>query len=350
MPGFNDKLSDKRSKHMKPTRLDTVDRRFSVAPMMDFTDRYCRYFHRLLSRHTLLYTEMITTGAILHGDSHQHLKINTCEHPIALQLGGSNPVELALSCKQAARYHYDEINLNCGCPSDRVQSGQFGATLMKTPKLVAECFKSMQDAVEIPVTIKHRIGVDDMESYPFLQDFVGSVANVGCKTFIVHARKAWLKGLSPKQNREIPPLDYETVYQLKRDFPDLEIILNGGITTLDEAEAHMQYLDGVMVGREAYHNPYILSEVDRRFYHDNTLPPTRTQVLEQFTEFMASHLENSELNPKLRLNHMTRHILGLYQGMPGARKFRRFISENAHKPGADIDVIYDALSAMNLPC
>ena len=332
---------------MKSSYFKTVDRRFSVAPMMDWTDRYCRYFHRLLSRHTLLYTEMITTGAIIHGDRDRYLKINTSEHPIALQLGGANPAELAQSCQHAAKHHYDEINLNCGCPSDRVQNGQFGAILMRKPQLVAECFKAMHQASNIPVTIKHRLGVDELESYQFLQDFIGTIANAGCKTFIIHARKAWLQGLSPKQNREIPPLDYERVYQLKRDFPELEIILNGGITSLDEAESHLQYLDGVMMGREAYHNPYLLAEVDHRLFHDNSPPPSRTEVLEYFIEFVDQALNHPDAHPKLRLSHMTRHILGLYQGVPGARKFRRYISEHAHKPGATADVIYHALAAMN---
>ena len=328
-----------------PSNVGTSSlRRFSIAPMMDYTDRYCRYFHRLLSRRALLYTEMITSGALIHGDRDYHLKLDPSEHPVALQLGGSDPAELAESCRYADAYGYDEINLNCGCPSDRVQSGQFGAILMKTPKLVAECYTAMQNVTETPVTIKHRIGVDDFESQAFLTDFVGTVAEAGCKTFIVHARKAWLQGLSPKQNREIPPLEYERVYQLKAEFPELEIIINGGITTLAECDAHLQHVDGVMVGREAYHNPYLMAEVDQRFYGAAEKPCSRVEVLEQFAGFMDKQLETAK-HP-LRLNHMTRHILGLYHGVPGARKFRRYISENAHKPGAGSEVIYQALKAM----
>jgi tRNA-dihydrouridine synthase A len=309
--------------------------------MMDWTDRYCRYFHRLLSRNTLLYTEMVTTGALIYGDVEHHLQFHSIEHPIALQLGGSDPKALARSVQIANPYHYDEVNLNCGCPSDRVQSGKFGAVLMKDPKLVAQCFESMQEVTETPVTIKHRIGVDDQEGYQPLCDFVGTIANAGCKTFIVHARKAWLQGLSPKQNREVPPLEYEHVFQLKRDFPHLEIIINGGISTLEQTQELLASVDGVMMGREAYHNPYILAEVDQKIYNDKQPIPSRVQVLEKF-----SRIIEKELSKGIKLSHMTRHILGLYQGVPGARKFRRYISENAHRRDAGIDVLYQALNSM----
>jgi len=324
----------------KPSQTP-VNRRFSVAPMMDWTDRYCRYFHRLLSRNTLLYTEMVTTGALIYGDVERHLQYHGIEHPIALQLGGSDPKELAQSVTIANTYQYDEINLNCGCPSDRVQSGKFGAVLMKDPKLVAQCFESMQAVTETPVTIKHRIGVDDQDGYQPLCDFVGTVANAGCKTFIVHARKAWLQGLSPKQNREVPPLEYEHVFQLKRDFPELEIIINGGISTLEQTQELLVSVDGVMMGREAYQNPYILAEVDQKIYHDKQPIPSRVPGTQKFSKIIEK-----ELSKGIKLSHMTRHILGLYQGVPGARKFRRYISENAHRRDAGIDVLYQALNSM----
>ncbi len=324
------------------TQNTHIDRRFSVAPMMEYTDRFCRYFHRLLSRKTLLYTEMVTSAAIIHGDAHRHLQFAPEEHPIALQLGGSDPTELAAATRLATRYQYDEINLNCGCPSDRVQSGMFGAVLMKNAQHVADSFRAMQDVTDIPVTIKHRIGVDELDSYSFLCDFVGTVADAGCHTFIVHARKAWLNGLSPKQNREIPPLNYQSVYRLKMDFPDLELILNGGVTTLEQTLEHLQHIDGVMMGREAYHNPYILAEVDQQLYNCQTPAPSRDDVLAQFTRFAEG-----ELAKGIRLGHMTRHILGLYQGVPGARKFRRYISENAHTPNAGTEVLQQALNALN---
>jgi len=319
-----------------------ISRRFSVAPMMDWTDRFCRHFHRLLSKETLLYTEMVTTGALIHGDSHRHLYYDESQHPIALQLGGSDPKDLATSARLASSYSYDEINLNCGCPSDRVQSGKFGAILMTDAKLVADCFSAMQETTDTPVTIKQRIGIDDQDSYQFLCDFTGTVANAGCQTFIVHARKAWLNGLSPKQNREIPPLDYERVYQLKRDFPELEIIINGGIKTLDDTMSHLDHVDGVMIGREAYHNPYLLADVDRTLYHSEKTPPSRLQVLEQFSEFVGNEIDSG-----IKLSHMTRHILGLYQGVPGARKFRRYISEHAHLPDAGTGVLHRALGCMS---
>lgn len=317
------------------------NRRVSVAPMMEWTDRFCRYFLRLISHHTLLYTEMVNSGTIKYGDRDYHLGFDEAEHPLALQLGGSDPMELALAANAATEYGYDEINLNCGCPSDRVQKGRFGACLMAEPDLVAECVRAMGDVTPLPVTVKSRIGIDDLDSYQHLLDFVGPVADAGCKTFIIHARKAWLQGLSPKQNREIPPLDYQRVYQLKKDFPNLEVIINGGIKTLDEVEEHLLHVDGVMIGREAYHNPYFLAEVDKRFYGDSHRVPSRVEVFERFIDFAAQHVENG-----LKLSHMTRHIMGLFHGMPGGRKFRRHLSENAHIKGAGKEVLFGALEAM----
>lgn len=284
---------------------------------------------------------MVNSGAILNGDERHHLLFHPLEHPIALQLGGSDPALLAASAKVAARYGYDEINLNCGCPSNRVQKGRFGACLMAEPELVAKCVEAMRTVIDIPVTVKSRIGIDDMDSYQHLLDFVGPVAEAGCQTFIVHARKAWLQGLSPKQNREIPELDYKRVYRLKRDLPRLEVIINGGITSLDDIDRHLKHVDGVMVGREAYHNPWLLAEVDRRVYGDPQPTPSRLEIYAQFVEFI-----NEQLNQGVKLNHMTRHILGLFQGLPGARKFRRYLSENAHKADAGIEVLWQALETM----
>jgi tRNA-dihydrouridine synthase A len=302
--------------------------------MMDWTDRHCRYFHRLISQHALLYTEMVTTGALIHGDSHRFLQFNAEEHPLALQLGGSNPQDLATCAKMAEDYGYDEVNLNVGCPSERVQNGRFGACLMLEPELVAECVVTMQQAVAIPVTVKSRIGVDDKDSYEALVNFVATIAQAGCSTFIVHARKAWLSGLSPKQNREVPPLRYDTVYQLKTDFPHLEIILNGGISTLEQADEVLQYVDGVMVGREAYHNPYMLAEVDNRFYGVQREVLLREDILESLIPYVQQQLQAG-----VRLNSVARHILGLFHGMPGGRLWRRQISENACKPLADETVL-----------
>ena len=315
-----------------------INRRFCVAPMMDFTDRYCRLFHRTLTTNAVLYTEMITTGAIIYGDTRRHLHYDESEHPIALQLGGSDPKDLSKSAKYADEYRYDEINLNCGCPSDRVQSGNFGAKLMNDAPLVAKCFRAMKETTDIPITIKHRIGVDNNESYQFLSDFVGTLSNAGCETFIIHARKALLKGLSPKENREIPPLKYNHVYQLKRDFPDLEIILNGGIKSLDQSLDILKYVDGVMLGREAYQNPYLLADVDRRIYKSEEPRVSRAEVINSFVAILED-----ELSSGTKLNHMTRHLLGLYKGMPGGRKFRQHISENAHKKNAGISILTEAL-------
>ncbi|MCG7908941.1 MAG: tRNA dihydrouridine(20/20a) synthase DusA, partial [Candidatus Thiodiazotropha taylori] len=314
------------AKHDRETRLN---RRLSVAPMLDWTDRYCRYFLRLISSHVLLYTEMVTTGAILHGNRARFLDFDPSEHPVALQLGGSEPEALGQCAKLGEAWGYDEINLNVGCPSDRVQSGRFGACLMLTPELVADCIKAMRDQVTIDVTVKHRIGVDDQDSYQALCDFVGKVSEAGCETFIVHARKAWLQGLSPKENREIPPLHYETVHQLKRDYPDLQIIINGGITTLEQVEENLKQVDGVMIGREAYNNPWILSQADSLIYASEGSPASRHQIIEAMIPYI-----DQELSAGTPINRITRHILGLFQGLPGAKKWRRMLSEEAHKAGA----------------
>ncbi|MCG8054042.1 MAG: tRNA dihydrouridine(20/20a) synthase DusA [Candidatus Thiodiazotropha endolucinida] len=322
------------AKHDRETRLN---RRLSVAPMLDWTDRYCRYFLRLISSHVLLYTEMVTTGAILHGNRARFLDFDPSEHPVALQLGGSEPEALAQCAKLGETWGYDEINLNVGCPSDRVQSGRFGACLMLTPELVADCVKAMRDQVTIDVTVKHRIGVDDQDSYQALCDFVGKVSEAGCETFIVHARKAWLQGLSPKENREIPPLHYETVHQLKRDYPDLQIIINGGITTLEQVEENLKQVDGVMIGREAYNNPWILSQADSLIYASEGSPASRHQIIEAMIPYI-----DQELSAGTPINRITRHILGLFQGLPGAKKWRRMLSEEAHKAGADSSLILRA--------
>jgi tRNA-dihydrouridine synthase A len=305
--------------------------------MMDWSDHNCRYFWRLLTRQALLYTEMVTTGALIHGDRERFLQFNPAEHPVALQLGGSNPQDLARCARWAQDWGYDEVNLNCGCPSDRVQSGMFGACLMAKPELVAECVKAMVDACGIPVTVKHRIGIDHMESYEEMLGFIEPVAEAGCSVFIVHARKAWLQGLSPKENREIPPLHYDWVYQLKKDLPQLTIVLNGGIQTLQECERHLQHVDGIMLGREAYQNPWILADVDERLYGTDNPASSREDVIDALLPYTAQKLDNGT-----QLNHITRHILGLYQGVPGARKFRRHLSENAYKKGAGLDVLTDA--------
>jgi tRNA-dihydrouridine synthase A len=312
--------------------------------MLDWTDRHCRYFLRLISRHTLLYTEMVTTGAVLHGDRSRFLDFDPSEHPVALQLGGSDPKALAECAKFAETWGYDEINLNVGCPSDRVQSGRFGACLMLTPDLVAECVKAMRDPVSIDITVKHRIGVDDQDSYQALCDFVGKVAEAGCETFIVHARKAWLKGLSPKQNREIPPLSYETVYQLKQHFPELEIVINGGITSLEQAQQCLNHVDGVMIGREAYQNPWMLAQADRQIFARETAVVSRHQVLEALIPYVDK--ERSSGTP---INRITRHILGLFQGQPGAKKWRRMLSEESYKPGIDSRLIRLAAAQVSEP-
>ncbi|MCB5361970.1 tRNA dihydrouridine(20/20a) synthase DusA [Vibrio sp. 14N.309.X.WAT.E.F5] len=313
--------------------------RLSVAPMLDWTDRHCRYFHRLLSQQTLLYTEMVTTGAILHGKG-DFLEYNEQEHPLALQLGGSNPVDLAACAKLAGERGYDEVNLNVGCPSDRVQNGRFGACLMAEPELVADCVSAMKEVTDIPITVKTRIGIDDQDSYEFLTKFVSTVSEKGgCEQFTIHARKAWLSGLSPKENREIPPLDYDRAYQIKKDFSDLVIAVNGGITTLEQTKEHLQHLDGVMIGREAYHSPFILAEVDQQIFGLDTPIKKRSQVVEEMYPYIERELSNGA-----SLGHISRHMLGLFQSMPGARQWRRYISENAHKKGAGIEVVQTALA------
>jgi tRNA-dihydrouridine synthase A len=356
--------------------------RLSVAPMMDWTDRHCRFFHRLLTQRTRLYTEMVTTGALIHGDVKRHLQFNEQENPLALQLGGSEPADLAQCAKLGEQWGYDEINLNCGCPSERVQRGSFGACLMNEPQLVRDCVKAMVDAVSVPVTVKHRIGIDKAESYDFVRDFVGTVAEGGCSVFIVHARNAWLKGLSPKENREIPPLRYEIVHQLKRDFPQLTIVLNGGVTTTAQVHEQLQHIDGVMVGREAYHHPWWMSEWDSEFFaltsikREGTLTPSplagenmlapsplagegrgegavresqttsvalqpnpspqpspaRGEGVNQLTresieQALIPYLQN-QVNKGLHLHTMTRHLMGLWNGEPGGRKWRQVLSDN----------------------
>lgn len=303
--------------------------------MLDWTDRHCRYFLRLISRHALLYTEMVTTGAILHGDRDRLLGFDPLEHPVAVQFGGSDPADLAGCARIAEGYGYDEINLNVGCPSDRVQRGRFGACLMAEPDLVAECVAAMRAAVAVPVTVKCRIGVDDRDSYEELAHFVQTVAAAGCRVFIIHARKAWLSGLSPKENREIPPLRYDVAAAIKRDFPGLDIVLNGGIVDLDQAEQHLaDGFDGVMMGRAAYHNPYTLAEADQRLFRDAHPIPSRQEILEQFLPYVATELARGT-----RLHTITRHILGLFHGMPGGRVWRRYIGENANRPGAGLEVL-----------
>ncbi|MDB5770647.1 MAG: dusA, partial [Burkholderia sp.] len=322
-------------------------RRISVAPMMDWTDRHCRTFHRQITSHTWLYTEMVTTGALLYGDVARHLDFNSEEHPVALQLGGSEPCDLAKSARLGEQWGYDEINLNCGCPSERVQKGAFGACLMAEPALVADCVKAMRDAVSIDVTVKHRIGIDQTESYDFVRDFVGTVADAGSKTFIVHARNAILKGLSPKENREIPPLKPEFAYQLKRDFPQLEIIINGGIKTLEEIDAHLQHIDGVMLGREAYHNPYLMASFDARYYNDDTPVKSRAEILHAMQPYIREQLErHGKAGSGLRLNSITRHMLGLMAGMPGARAFRQTLSDSKKLSSGDPALLLEALAKM----
>jgi tRNA-dihydrouridine synthase A len=333
-------------KFAKPTALPS--RRLSVAPMMDWTDRHCRAFHRQITRHTWLYTEMVTTGALMYGDVERHLNFNEEEHPVALQLGGSEPGDLAKSAKLGEQWGYDEINLNCGCPSERVQKGAFGACLMAEPQLVADCVKAMRDAVDIDVTVKHRIGIDKVDSYDFVRDFVGIIAQAGCKTFIVHARNAILQGLSPKENREIPPLKPEYAYQLKRDFPELEIIINGGVKTAAEIDIHLEHVDGVMLGREAYHNPYLMANFDARYYGDDTPVKSRAEVLQAMQPYIRAQLARYGVDAGggLKLNSITRHMLGLMTGMPGARAFRQTLSDSKKLAAGDPALLLEALARM----
>jgi tRNA-dihydrouridine synthase A len=311
--------------------------RLSVAPMMDWTDTHCRVLHRLLTARTLLYTEMVTADAVLHGDRARLLDFDAGEHPVALQLGGSEPDKLAEAARIGADFGYDEINLNVGCPSDRVQSGRFGACLMRELALVAECVAAMVQAAPVPVTVKCRIGVDEQDPEIALRDLIGRCAAAGVSTFAVHARKAWLDGLSPKENRDVPPLDYELVYHVKRENPELFIILNGGVQSLDQAEAHLAHVDGVMLGRAAYQTPAILAEIDARFF--GGVPRALDEVVEDYCAYVEKKLAEG-----VRLHAMTRHMLGLFQGRPGARAFRRHLSENAVRDGAGIAALRGALS------
>ncbi len=317
--------------------MTKLNRTISIAPMLDWTDRHDRYFLRLISSKALLYTEMVTTGAILHGDETRHLKFDPAEQPVALQLGGSNPTDLAKCTKIADGYGYQEVNLNVGCPSDRVQNGRFGACLMAEPETVANCVRAMKEVTDLPVTVKNRIGIDDLDSYDHLVNFIGTVKEAGCETFIIHARKAWLTGLSPKENRTVPPLDYPRVYQLKKDFPELEIIINGGIQTLDEIDEHLTHVDGVMIGREAYQNPYFLAQIDGRYYGVSDDTPERKQIVDEMLPYIEREMEKG-----VPLKSITRHMLGLFQSLPGARAWRRHISENAHLKGAELNVLTDA--------
>jgi tRNA-dihydrouridine synthase A len=319
--------------------MHSQSHRFAVAPMMDWTDRHCRAFHRQLTRHALLYTEMVTAPAILRGDRERLLGKSDIEHPVALQLGGSDPGALGEAAAIGEGYGYDEINLNVGCPSDRVQEGRFGACLMAEPDLVAASVGAMRARVKVPVTVKCRIGIDDQDSEADLNRFIDTVADAGCSTFIVHARKAWLKGLSPKENREIPPLDYSRVYRLKERRQDLTIIVNGGIADLHAAAAHLEHVDGVMLGRAAYQEPYILAEVDRRFFDSEVAVPSRLDAIEGIIPHIERHLAGGG-----RLNNVVRHMLGIYHGQPRARVFRRHLSENATREGATIDTLREAVA------
>lgn len=320
--------------------MKSLSHNFCIAPMMDWTDRHCRFFHRALTRHALLYTEMVTAEAILRGDRERLLGLSSPdEHPVALQLGGSDPVKLAEAARIGEAFGYDEINLNVGCPSDRVQEGRFGACLMAEPDLVAHGVSAMRAAVKIPVTVKCRIGIDQQDEEADFQHFIVMVADAGCTTFIVHARKAWLSGLSPKENREVPPLDYARVYRLKQARPDLTIVINGGITTLEACDEHLRHVDGVMLGRAAYQEPALLTEVDRRYFASNIQAPTRREALERMLPYIEAHIARGG-----RASNITRHVLGLYHGQPRARVFRRHLSEHGVREGADATVLAEAMS------
>ncbi|WP_369623174.1 tRNA dihydrouridine(20/20a) synthase DusA [Marinobacterium sp. BA1] len=319
---------------------DSISRRFSVAPMMDWTTSDCRVFHRLFSDHTLLYTEMVTTGALIHGDAARHLDYHASEHPVALQLGGSNPSELAQCARMAEEWGYDEVNLNVGCPSDRVQNNMIGACLMAHPQLVAECLGEMRAATGIPVTVKHRLGIDDLDSFEHLHQFVETVRQSGCTSFTIHARKAILQGLSPKENRDIPPLIYDHVYRIKALYPELEIIINGGIKTLAECDQHLERVDGVMIGREAYQNPWpLLSEVDQRYFGIDRPARSRMDIAEAFIPYLEQRL--AEGAP---LYAVAKHLLGLFHGQRGGKQFRRYLSENGHAREAGVDTFRAALA------
>jgi tRNA-dihydrouridine synthase A len=320
-----------------------ISHKLSVAPMLDWTDKHCRYFYRLMSKHTVLYTEMITTGAILHGKG-DYLSYNDAEHPLVLQLGGSDVKAMTECAKIAEQHGYDEVNINVGCPSDRVQNGRFGACLMADPSLVAECVEQMQSATNIPITVKSRIGIDDLDSYEFLHTFIEQVADAGCQHFIIHARKAWLTGLSPKQNRDVPPLDYKRVYQIKNAFDKLQISINGGIKSFIEANEHLNHIDGVMIGREIYNSPYILTDADSEIYQSTTNKLKREEIIELMIPYI-----NETVNCGGRAWHILRHMLGLCNGLSGARKFRQHLSEYAGKDGADGQVLLDAFNKVTLP-
>lgn len=325
--------------------IKRIDRRLSIAPMMDHTDKHFRYFMRLLSKHAVLYTEMITTGALIHGNRKRFLDFNSIEHPLAIQLGGNNPDDLSECAHIAESEGYDEINLNIGCPSDRVQNGQFGACLMSNTKLVGDCVNRIQSNVKIPVTVKTRIGIDEQDSYEFLHDFVKTVSEAGCNAFIIHARKAILNGLSPKQNREIPPLNYERVYKIKRAFPSLNITINGGFTELNHIKSQLQHVDGVMVGRAAYQNPFMLVEADQALYDDSSTSLSREEILYRFRQYVAE-----QVGLGVNIKSLTRHIIGLYQGQPGARQYRRKLSDALPEntdPIQFIDTVIQSVSNNN---
>lgn len=314
------------------------DHKLSVAPMLDWTDRHCRYFYRTMSKRTVLYTEMVTTGAILFGKG-DYLSFNDEEQPVVLQLGGSDVKAMTECAKIAEQRGYNEININVGCPSDRVQNGKFGACLMAEPNLVSECVATMQAAVNIPVTVKSRIGIDDQDSYEFLHQFIDKVGQAGCQHFIVHARKAWLSGLSPKQNREVPPLDYERVYQIKKDFPALEISINGGVKTYQETRDHLRHIDGVMIGREIYQNPYMLIHADQEIWGDDVEVKSRQQIVDEMSDYIDNYVASGG-----RSWHVVRHMLGICNGLPGAKQFRRYLSENSGQEGANSSVLRQAFN------
>ena len=318
-----------------------LNRRFSIAPMMDCTDRHYRFFARLMTQHTFLYSEMVTANAVIHGDRDYLLGFNDVEHPVALQLGGSDPYTLAESAKIGEEYGYCEINLNVGCPSDRVQAGRFGACLMKEPELVAECVASMQQAVSIPITVKTRLGVDEYDSDELLHRFITKVAQAGCDTFIMHARKAWLQGLSPRENRDVPPLQYDRVYQLKKAFPHLELIINGGITSHEEVAVHLNHVDGVMMGREAYSNPYLLATVDQQFFGSSDIPITEIELVMRYKEYVAEQLAQG-----VPLRTLTRYLVGLFKGYPGARRWRRYLSEHGSSKELGVRILDEALKQL----
>ena len=318
-----------------------IDRRFSVAPMMEYTDRHERYFLRQISRRALLYTEMVTAEAVIHGDRERLLGFSKAEHHLALQLGGSEPERMAMAAEIGQKFDYDEININVGCPSDRVQSGRFGACLMAEPDLVATNVRAMMAATDLPITVKSRIGIDDQDSYDFLKQFVETVAAAGCTTFIVHARKAILDGLSPKQNREIPPLDYQRVYRLKADYPELEIIINGGISDLAQCREHLAHVDGVMLGRAAYQSPYMMATGDRDLFGDIAPIPSRGDLVHAMLPYIREQMAQG-----VRLHAIARHMLGLYYGQPGAKAWRRYISERSYQPEADSSLLEAAMAQM----